>query len=97
MPVKRRASKQRFTNAALLEAWAATFEFGHDFFGDLNPLGIEERPLTRSAQESAEARAAFKAKAREAWEQLGAAFMASWQPTTAHELPWAFEQFGKPH
>jgi hypothetical protein len=89
MPVKRRASKQRFTETALLEAWSATFEFGHDFFGDL-------QPLTLSNEESAQARAAFKAKAYEAWERLGAAFMAAWQSNDVREKPWAFEQFGEP-
>lgn len=95
MPVKRRASKRR-TNAALLEAWSATFEFGHDYFGDLQRLlGIDEHgPLARSNEESAKARAAFIELAREAWEQLGAAYLA--QPSGSVGQPWALEQFGEP-
>jgi hypothetical protein len=89
MPVKRRASKQRFTNAALLEAWRMPFECGRDFFGDLRPLGIKARSILEAGED-------VMAAAREAWEQLGATFMAEWQPNLVREKPWAFEQFGEP-
>ena len=98
MPVKRRVSKRRdLTDTALLEAWRTTFECGHDFFGDLGPLGIVESPLVSSAEKREKARAAFISKAHEAWEQLGAAYLDEWQPTVVREQPWALEQFGEPN
>jgi len=89
MPVKRRNSKQRFSDAALLEAWSMPFQCGCDFFSDLRPLGIEVRSLEGS-EEAMDA-------AEEAWKELGAAFMAEWQPTEVRKLPWAAEQFGEPN
>jgi len=90
MPVKRRASKQRFSDAALLEAWRGPFECGCDFFGDLEPLGIEARSILEASED-------VMAVAREAWEHLGAAFMAEWEPSQVREKPWALEQFGEPN
>ena len=96
MPVKRRASKQRLTNAALLEIWRGTFECGCDFFGNLEPLGIIEPHNVWPLEDREKARAAFMAAAREAWGQLGAAFLADWRPPHAGDKPWALVQFGEP-
>jgi hypothetical protein len=91
MPVKRRASKQRFSNAALLEAWSMPFQCGCDFFGDLKPLGIDARSILEADED-------VMAAAREAWGRLGEAFMVEWQPIKGvREKPWAFEQFGEPN
>ena len=96
MPVKRRNAKRRLNDAAALEAWRGIFDCGSDFFGDLEPFGIIESPFARSTEESEKNRAALEAAGREAWEHLGGAFMAGWEPTQVREKPWAFEQFGEP-
>jgi hypothetical protein len=80
MPVKRRAAKRKADAAA---AWAGFFETGYDFFGELEPFGIEDDQTARSL-------------ARDAWAQFGAAFLRQWEPTPVRELPWAYEAFGDP-
>lgn len=93
MPVKRKKPKRVISSAVQLESWRSTFATGHDFFGELEPLGIVERPVTRSEAESQAARAAFVAAVRDAWNELGADFLAEWQSL---QMPWALEQFGEP-
>lgn len=87
MPVKRRVPKRRASVEAEIAAWAETFETGFDFFGDLEPFGFPAG--------SDSIRSIWKA-APEAWQRLGAVFLASWQPTAARSTPWAQEQFGEP-
>lgn len=83
MPVKRRAAKRRVHHAAELAAWSGVFECEYDFFGDLEDFGISGDKAVREA-------------APEAWQRLGAEFMAGWKPTQVRETPWALEEFGEP-
>ena len=83
MPVKVRRPKRRVSDAAELEAWSTFFEFGKDFFHQLDDWGLD----TDKARHAA---------APAAWRRFGETFMATWRPTVIRNEPWAFEQFGSP-
>ena len=79
----RRAARQA-SPARELAGWKMKFQTGYDYFGDLPDLGLSEEKLTR-------------AQIRDAWQRLGAAFLAGWEPNPkAPRPPWALEQFGPP-
>ncbi|MCH8916691.1 MAG: hypothetical protein IIC52_01405 [Proteobacteria bacterium] len=80
MPVRRRVSKARPNE---LEAWRVFFTMGHDFFQDLEPLGITSETEAQAA-------------APDAWGHLGYEFMRRWRPTVNTKIPWALEEFGEP-
>ena len=84
MPVKRRANKRKLTDAAMLEAWAGTFQSGYDFFGELPALGVQTDDHSRPDTDAA----------RAAWQQLGTAYLATNE--NPHREPWALTTFGQP-
>jgi len=81
----------------MLAAWRETFDCGHDFFGDLEPLGIVDPVDVFPLNAREMARVTFMAAAVDAWKQVGAVYMSGWRPNGAREKPWALEQFGEPH
>ena len=91
-PIKRRRRSAR----ERLNAWRWTFTTGHDFFGDLKDWGIVHPVDVWPPEKQPAAERAFLKAAREAWDQLGLAFLEGWKPTAAREVPWAREQFGEP-
>ena len=102
MPVKRRIAKRRsLSPEAEMDAWRETFSSGFDF-GDLEVLGLSGEAafgLRAPCPGDAERRQRDQATltvAREAWQRLGAAFMASWEPEPYLPAPWALEAFGEP-
>ncbi|ACL63246.1 hypothetical protein [Methylobacterium nodulans] len=89
MPAKVRRAKRR--SGPSLDAYAMVFETGHDFFGDLG--------FGQGSVSDEHARAA----AREAWPELGAAFLQERADRLARpdavrksDQPWALETFGPP-
>jgi hypothetical protein len=86
MPVKRRLHKRRIDPVAELRAWSELFDIGHDFFGDLEPLGFRGGDCDRAA----------RLAARSAWRRFGAEFMETFKPDAVRARPWAFEEFGDP-
>ena len=95
MPIKRRLDKRR--KAVAPEAWEMFFQCGHDFMGDLDPLGLPD-PL-RCPPDSdgrADAQTAWDEAARDAWLQHGAAYMRQWQQQPDRAQPWALETYGPP-
>lgn len=95
MPIKRRKDKRRATVAP--EAWDMMFKSGHDFFGDLDPLGLPHPtrlPVEPEARMAA--KAALDKATREAWGMYGAAFMRDWHPEPGMETPWALDTYGEP-
>jgi hypothetical protein len=81
---------------ARLAAWRITFDAGYDFFSELEPLGIVEPCRVWPLSKQPAARRAFMKAAREAWHELGAAFLAQWKPHHEGDKPWALEEFGSP-
>jgi hypothetical protein len=95
MPVKRRKDKRRANLPP--EAWDMVFTSGHDYFGDLDPLGlVEPHRAPPESQARPDAEAAWDDALREAWAVHGRAFMAQWEPQPGKPLPWAAETFGLP-
>lgn len=95
MPIKRRKDKRRATVAP--EAWDMKFKSGHDYFGDLGPLGLyhpARLPVDDDARMAVEA--AWDEATREAWRMYGAAYMRDWQPEPGMETPWALDTYGEP-
>ena len=84
MPVKRRLSRRRVDDAAMLAAWQEVFQSGYDFFDEAGWSHKEHTPEFRPA-------------AKEAWSRLGSRFMDTWQPTDVRDVPWALETFGEPN
>jgi hypothetical protein len=89
VPVKARRDKRR--PGASLDAYRMTFEAGADYFGD---LGFGQSP---EADEKA------REAAREAWPELGVAFLQERADRLARpdavrksDQPWALETFGPP-
>ena len=83
MPVRRKLVRRGVTEQEQGEAWSEFFRSGHDFFHELEAVGI------RSHEEAL--KAAFKA-----WRRHGARFMASWEPDVNVQVPWAMKRFGPP-
>ena len=67
-----------------LEAWAATFKSGWDFFADLPSVGVATDEYGRPSRGDALA----------AWRRLGEAFLADY--CDPHVQPWALREFGRP-
>lgn len=82
MPVRRRTQRRRRDE---LQAWWGVFESRFDFFHEVTSYGSDE-DLTSE----------FVDRAAEAWQRLGADFLAEWQPTQAIAVPWAVREFGEP-
>ena len=97
MPVKRRNSKRQLNDAALLEIWRVTFQCGCDFFSELEQVGIAYPLHVFPPEARPKAEVKFMTAAEEAWKELGAAFLAEWQPSGPRDKPWALEQFGEPN
>ena len=95
MPTKRRKDKRRGTVAP--DAWDMLFTCGHDYLGDLAPLGLPD-PLHLPPESDARAvaQAAWDEAARDAWTRHGAAFLRQWEPVPGRAVPWAAEAFGLP-
>ena len=85
MPTKR-TRRSRNRRADEVRAWADLFTTGRDYFGDLTPLGFPGGDGDRAARDAA----------GQAWARLGAAFMATWRPTSTRQTPWALDRFGEP-
>lgn len=83
MPSKR-TRRTRNRRPDELRAWSGFFKFGHDYFSDLTALDLHSEADARKA-------------APEAWQRLGAAFLETWQPTSARQEPWALVEFGPPN
>jgi hypothetical protein len=73
-----------------------TFDSGHDFFSELEPYGIVDPVRVWPMEQRAPAEHSFLKAAREAWQELGVPFMATWKPTHETDRCWALEQFGDP-
>ena len=84
MPVKRRASKRAFSRAEEIEAWEMVFGTGRDFFG-------EAEDMLRLPASDADWR--DRPEAREAWERVGADYLATFGEGRAG---WALTMFGRP-
>ncbi len=85
MAAKRRNPKRRLTPDAELEAWEMVFASGWDFFDDVGRLGVpmeDHRP--------------DRAAAEDAWNRLGARFLAA-KADPVGGTPWALAEFGEPH
>ena len=87
MPTKRQR-RARNQHPQELKAWRAVFNYGHDYFGALAPLGYDTHDDEDRARHDAE----------EVWNRLGAEFMRNWQPRSEHhrQSPWALDEFGPP-
>ena len=84
MPVKRRRAKGRVGLADEMHAWEMVFKCGWDFFR-------EAEKLTRSR--GALGQWTDRPEAREAWDRIGADFLAAYGDERAR---WALETFGRP-
>ncbi|MDG1117227.1 MAG: hypothetical protein P8N72_08875 [Flavimaricola sp.] len=93
MPIKRRKDKRRATVAP--EAWDMMFKSGHDYFGDLDPLGLPNR-LRLPIDDRMAAEAAWDEATREAWGMYGAAYLRQWREYRSEKAPWALETYGEP-
>ena len=82
MPVKLRKAKRHTSVAAEVERWSMLFETSFDYFDALG-FGHANEASARDA-------------APEAWQRLGAQFLANRSENAAREIPWALEQFGSP-
>jgi hypothetical protein len=72
-----------------LAEWECVFESQFDFFGDLDGTGVQRDEHGQPDRE----------EARQAWQRLGAAFLADFAakyPNGAHFVPWAVATFGEP-
>jgi len=83
MPVKRRTAKRLVNPEREYVIWEALFASGYDFFGEAEELGLAVDAYRRPPIEAA----------REAWQRLGARYIA--------ENPrggpcWAEREFGHP-
>jgi hypothetical protein len=97
MPVKRRVAKRRFSPEDELAAWHEVFDVGCDFFGEAAQVaGLRDPSGIVPRDEVEEVQAAWLAATRDAWARLGAAFLATWKPTTHRLAPWALGAFGEP-
>ena len=97
MPRRRRVPKRRTDPQAEACAWAAVFESGYDFFGDLDAIGLVDPAVARLGDSDlVVAKAEFRTAAEDAWRRHGRAFMAVWAPKAARENPWALQEFGRP-
>ena len=83
MPVRRRAGKKRATEG--LEAWFFVFSGGHDYFDELEPLGIDTDHYSRPSREDSYA----------AWLRLGEAFLELPRAPEQGDC-WALREFGPP-
>jgi hypothetical protein len=81
MPVKRRIPKRN--DAQAYEVWSSIFDHGHDFFSELEDIGL---PSQRPGHP-------FDADALAAWERYGARWLTEHQQT---EISWAENKFGRP-
>jgi hypothetical protein len=82
MPVRRRLAKRRVDPAVELQDWENWFEWGREgFAGELWDYGLRTKEDTLAAMP-------------EAWQRLGAAFMAARK--RADQVPYALKQFGDP-
>ena len=84
MSVKLRRGKRRIDATAELAAWNLTFTCGCDFFGQLADEWDFKTPDEVAAA------------APNAWQRLGARFLAEWRPSVHRDEPWALEEFGPP-
>ncbi len=95
IPIKRlrRAANDR----ERLKAWRWVFDAGYDFFGDLIPLGIVDPVGVWPPEKVPAAKQVFLKAAREAWDDLGQAFLEDyWTPRDADDRCWALQAFGPP-
>jgi hypothetical protein len=84
VPVKRRHSKRRIDPAHEYAIWAAIFDCGYDFFGELAEIGVPADEHGRPDLEWA----------AEAWNRHGERYLAE---TADRERPfWAEREFGRP-
>lgn len=83
MPVRRRVGKRRSTEG--LEQWNFVFSSGHDYFRELEEIGIVLDEYGRPSLNEAEA----------AWRRLGEAFLEIPRHPDQGE-PWALTMFGDP-
>ena len=95
MPSKRRTDKRR--PVLTPESWHIAFISGHDYFGTLDALELDD-PLSLPPDSDARsaAQAAWDDAIGDAWALYGGAFMASWRPAPGLALPWAAVRFGLP-
>jgi hypothetical protein len=70
-----------------LAPWAITFEYGTDYFRSLAEIGLVghaiDDPKIRKA-------------ARDAWQRLGAEFLATREHDPHRDKPWALRKWGQP-
>ncbi len=88
MPVRRRKGK-RLARIDEHAAWSDVFECQYDFFGELPSIGVKTDQYDLPDPKVA----------AEAWQRLGAAFMAEWRSRPHHpdeSEPWALTTFGEP-
>ena len=91
-----RLRRHRVGGDAEYQAWSDAFMTGYDFFGALQEFGvIDPTGQIVPVEEKPAARARFRNAAADAWRRFGSRFMAEWEPTDTHALPWAAEQFGE--
>jgi hypothetical protein len=70
-----------------IKPWVMTFQYGRDYFQLLPEIGLKgnavDDPKVRRA-------------AREAWQRLGAKFLAAREPDPHGRTPWVLRKWGQP-